>query len=130
MIAEAGRVCLKNTGREAGSYCVVLKKINESFVEITGPKLLTGIKRRRCNVDHLNPTEYKIDINENSKEEEIIAAFEKAHLITKFKLKKPSAAQLKSEAATPKIEKKAEEKKETKKETKKESKNEETKSKK
>ncbi len=98
MMIEVGRVCLKNTGREAGKYCVVLKKVNESFVSVTGPRLLTGIKRRRCNVDHLNSTEYKIEIKEDSTDEEIIAAMEKQSLVTKLKLKRPSAAQMKSEA--------------------------------
>ena len=95
---EVGRVCLKNTGREAGKYCVVLKKVNESFVSVTGPRLLTGVKRRRCNVDHLNSTEYKVEIKEDSNDEEIMAAMEKQSLITKLKLKRPSAAEMKTEA--------------------------------
>ncbi len=99
MALETGRVCIKISGREAGKYCVVLKKMedkkNKSFVLITGPKALTGVKRRRCNVAHLEPLPYVLEISENASDEEIIAAFEKSNLIKKLNLKKPSATQLK-----------------------------------
>lgn len=103
MALETGRVCMKIAGREAGQYCVILKtfekdKKNKSFVLITGPKLLTGIKRRKCNIAHLQPLPYILEISENSSDEEIVSAFEKANLIKKLGLKKPSAAQLKAEA--------------------------------
>lgn len=110
---EVGRVCMKVAGREMGKYCTVLKKENDAFVLVTGPKLLTGIKRRRCNVDHLEPMPYLLEIKEDAGDEEVLAAFEKAGLITKFDLKRPSAADLKAEKAKPK-----EEKKEAKKEEK------------
>ncbi|HDJ96551.1 MAG TPA: 50S ribosomal protein L14e [Candidatus Aenigmarchaeota archaeon] len=92
---EVGRVCVKIAGREAGRYCVVLKKIDENFVLITGPKPLTGVKRRRCNIAHLEPTPYKLDIKEEASDKTVVAAYEKANLIKKFGLKKPSAAELK-----------------------------------
>jgi len=94
---EVGRVCLKVAGREAGKYCVVLKKIDDNFVLVTGPKLLTGVRRRRCNVEHLEALPYVLEIKEDASDEEVIAAYEKANLISKFNLKKPSAAQLKAE---------------------------------
>jgi len=96
-VLDIGRVCLKISGREAGKYCCVLKNIDKSFVLITGPKLLTGVKRRRCNIEHLEPTEYKLDIKEEATDEEVIAAYEKAGLIAKLQLKKPPAAALKAE---------------------------------
>lgn len=96
---NTGRVCLKVMGREAGRYCVILKKIDKAFVLVTGPKLLTGVKRRRANLDHLEPTQYKLEIKEDASDEEVIQAYEKAGLITKFKLKKPSAADLKAKKA-------------------------------
>lgn len=117
---EVGRVCMKVAGREAGKYAVVLKKIDDSFVLITGPKLLTGVKRRKCNVEHLEPTEHKLEIKEDASEEEVLESFNKAGLITKFNLKRPSAAELKAEKAKP-------EKKEVKKEEKVEKKEEKVK---
>jgi len=112
-VLEVGRVCLKIAGREAGKYAVVIKpagkgkgKEEKSFVFVTGPKLLTGVKRRKCNIDHLKATEYKLELAENATDEQVIAGYEKAGLIIKLGLKKPSAAELKARA-----EKKAEKEK-------------------
>jgi large subunit ribosomal protein L14e len=116
---EVGRVCMKIVGREAGKYCVVLKKENDAFVLITGPKLLTGVKRRKCNIEHLEPLPYLLEIKENAADEEVIAAYEKAGLVTKFGLKRPSAADIKAETAKPKEEKKEKKKEEDKKKKKK-----------
>ena len=103
---NVGRVCIKTVGREAGKYCVVLKKSTDekskdSFVLITGPKLLTDVKRRKCNVDHLEPTQHILEIKEDATDEEVIEAYKKAGLITKFNLKLPSAAEVKAEKAKP-----------------------------
>lgn len=108
---------MKISGREAGNYAVVIKpagksKEEKSFVVVTGPKLLTGVKRRKCNIEHLKATEHKVEISENATDEDVIAAYEKAGLIVKLGLKKPSAAELKAaaERREKKIEKKAEKK--------------------
>lgn len=100
---EIGNVCLKIVGRESGKPCVVIKKVkNEkgkegAFVLVTGPKLLTGVKRRRCNIEHLEPTQYKLEIKEDASDEEVVEAYKKAGVISKFNLKMPSAAEMKSE---------------------------------
>jgi large subunit ribosomal protein L14e len=117
-----GRVCMKIAGRESGKYCVVLKKENEAFALVTGPKILTGVKKRRCNVEHLEPLPHTLEINENSSDEEIIAAYRKAGLVTKFGLKLPSAAEVKAEKAKPPKEEKKEKQKEKPKEKSKEEK--------
>lgn len=125
---EVGRVVMKVAGREAGKYAVVVKtagkeKGEKSFVVITGPKLLTGVKRRKCNVNHLEPLPYVLEIKEDASDEEVLAAFEKANLIKKLGLKKPSEAEIKAEKVkeAEKKEEKPEKKKEkkTKKEKKK-----------
>ena len=84
---EVGRVCVKLSGREAGKICVVTKKIDKTFVEITGPKKLTGVKRRRCNIMHLEPTKYLLKIKEGASDEEIIKVMKKENLIKKLNLK-------------------------------------------
>ena len=94
---EIGRVCIKTAGREAGKYCTILNKENNSFVLVTGPRLLTGIKRRRCNVNHLQPTDHKLDIKENTTDEDVIAAYDKAGVTNKLNLKRPSIAQMKAQ---------------------------------
>lgn len=102
-LLDVGRVCMKICGREAGKYAVVIKKLkdektkSDAFVLITGPKLLTGVKRRRCNVEHLEPTQYILEIKEDASDEEVIEAYKKANLIAKLNLRLPSAAELKAE---------------------------------
>ncbi len=93
---ETGRVCMKVAGRESGGYCVVLKNVNKSFALVSGPKILTGVKRRNANIMHLEPTQYRIEITPDATDEQIIDALQKSNLIKKFGLKKPSAAQLKA----------------------------------
>jgi large subunit ribosomal protein L14e len=36
--------------------------MDKSFAMITGPKAVTGVKRKRVNVNHIMPLEDKIDI--------------------------------------------------------------------
>lgn len=77
---EVGRICVKLAGREAGRKCVVVAPIDKNFVLITGPKELTGVKRRRVNIDHIEPTERKIKIAKGASDEEVLKAIEKAGL--------------------------------------------------
>ncbi|QOJ78119.1 50S ribosomal protein L14e [Infirmifilum lucidum] len=79
-VFDVGRICVKTAGREAGRKCVVVDIIDENFVVVTGPKSLTGVKRRRANVKHLEPLQYKIAINKGVSDEEVLAALEKAGL--------------------------------------------------
>jgi large subunit ribosomal protein L14e len=114
---NVGRVCMKICGRESGKYAVVIKKLkdektkSDAFVLITGPKLLTGVKRRKCNIVHLEPTQYSLEIKEDAQDEEVIEAYKKANLTTKLDFKLPSAAELKAEKAKPAKEEKKPEKK-------------------
>ena len=59
---QVGRICVKTTGREAGLKCVVVDLIDENFVLVTGPKDVSGVKRRRANIKHLIPLEDAINI--------------------------------------------------------------------
>ena len=71
---EIGRICIKKKGREAGRRCVIVDVIDDNFVLITGPKQLTGVRRRRANVLHLEPTSEKIEIKKGALDEEISEA--------------------------------------------------------
>lgn len=71
---EVGRICVKIRGREAGRKCVIIDIIDENFVYVTGPKSLTGVKRRKTNVNHIEPTDKKIDINKSASDEEVLQA--------------------------------------------------------
>ncbi len=69
---QVGRICVKIQGREAGKRCVIVEVIDESFVLVTGPKAVSGVKRRRANVKHLQPLEDLLQISKGASEEEII----------------------------------------------------------
>lgn len=75
---EVGRICVKGTGREAGKRCIIVDIIDKNFVLITGPKDVTGVKRRRTNINHINPTEEKITIKRGASDEEVKEALTKA----------------------------------------------------
>ena len=68
---EVGRVCVKLRGREAGSRCVIVDIIDRNYVLVTGPEDLTGVRRRRVNMYHLEPLDEKIEIRRNATDEEV-----------------------------------------------------------
>lgn len=74
---EVGRICVKITGREAGKKCIVVDVIDKNFLLITGPKQVNGVKRRRANVNHLEPTQKKVSIKRGETDEEIMKALKK-----------------------------------------------------
>jgi len=82
---EVGRICVKILGREAGRKCLIVDLIDKNFVLITGPKDLSGIKRRRANVNHIEPTEDKIDIVRGASDEDVIEALKAADKVEEMK---------------------------------------------
>jgi len=98
---EVGRVCLKTAGREAGKYCVIIKKVDENFVMVTGPKSLTKVKRRRCNINHLEPITEKIKIKSDASDAEVLKAYQEASIFARFGLEKSKKAK-KAEPEKPK----------------------------
>ncbi|MFQ6050394.1 MAG: 50S ribosomal protein L14e [Candidatus Hydrothermarchaeota archaeon] len=82
---EVGRICIKTAGREARKPCVIVDIIDKNFVLVTGPKEISGVRRRKCNVKHLEPTDYVIDIEKGDPDEKIKIKLEKSNLIDKFK---------------------------------------------
>jgi large subunit ribosomal protein L14e len=69
---DVGRICLKTKGREAGKRCVIVDVIDRNYVMVTGPFELTGVKRRRINMNHLKPLDEAIEIPQNATDAEII----------------------------------------------------------
>ena len=87
---NVGKIAMKIAGREAGKYCVVLTNPKDNFVTVTGPKVLTGVKRRRCNIDHLEPTQYQVKLEAEASDKKVIDALKKEGLLKKLGLKEPS----------------------------------------
>lgn len=85
---------MKTAGREAGKFCIVVGKEDEDFVTVTGPRAVTKVRRRRCNVHHLEPTALVLKIKEGATDREIISAFEKQGVYGKLKLEKPTEEEI------------------------------------
>ena len=68
---EIGRICVKIAGREAGKKCIIVDTIDKNFVLVTGPKVLSKVKRRRANIKQLEPTDEKVEIEKGAEDKEI-----------------------------------------------------------
>jgi large subunit ribosomal protein L14e len=75
---EVGRICVKLVGRETGRKCVIVDVMDKSFVLITGPKKVTGVKRRRVNINHVEPLQEKIEVKRGASDEEVAQTLEAA----------------------------------------------------
>jgi len=78
---EIGRVCVKTVGREAGRKCVIVDIIDENFVLVTGPKQLSGVKRRRVNIKHIEPLDLVLNIPRGASDDEVLKAIEEKNLV-------------------------------------------------
>ncbi len=121
---------MKTAGREAGKLCVVINKAEGDLVTVTGPKALTGVRRRKCNIAHLEPLQAKIKVKPDASDDEILELIKnETEVLEKFKLTVPSPEDLKKLEAqkTEKAAKKAELEKIAEKEKEKEKKEQEEK---
>jgi len=75
---EVGRICVKRAGREARRKCVIVDIMDKSFVLITGPEKVTGVKRRRVNINHVTPLQDKIEVKRGASDEEVTQTLEDA----------------------------------------------------
>ena len=73
---EVGRICVKQVGRETGKKCVIIDIMDKSFVLVTGPKKVTGVKRRRANINHLELLQDKLEIARGASDEEVTSTLE------------------------------------------------------
>jgi len=71
---EVGRICVKLSGRETGKKCVIVDLTDKSFIVVTGPKSVTGVRRRRVNINHVEMLDDKIDIKRDAPDEEVSEA--------------------------------------------------------
>ncbi len=77
-------MCVKTAGREAGRYCVIVKKVDANFVMVTGPKSVTKVRRRKCNIDHLEPLMEKISIKADASDEEVAKVYKSDGILAKL----------------------------------------------
>lgn len=79
-LMDIGRVCYKISGREAGRVCVIIDAKDKKFVLIDG-----NVKRRLCNIAHLEPTELVLKIKKGASTQEVNSALQKEKHIIKEK---------------------------------------------
>lgn len=77
---EIGRVCIKTAGRDAKNPCVIVDKMENGYVLIDG-----NVRRRKCNIKHLEPLDIILKIKKDAKNEEVIKALEEAKVPLKGK---------------------------------------------
>jgi large subunit ribosomal protein L14e len=82
---EVGRICMKTAGRENGKKCVIIDVMDKSFVMITGPKAVTGVKRKRANISHLMALQDKLDLKRGASDEEVTQTLESSGKLDEMK---------------------------------------------
>ncbi len=82
---EIGTIVVKTSGREAGRKAVITDIVDQNYVVITGPKDISGIRPRRSNLAHLEPTTEKIEISRGAEDDAVKKALESAGLLENMK---------------------------------------------
>lgn len=96
-----GQVCIKTAGRDSGKKGVIVDLLDENFALIDGQ-----VRRRKCNMKHLEPLKAKIKIDKNAPHETVVAELKKIGIEvterkTKEKKEKPKKARkVKKKAAS------------------------------
>ncbi|MBU0628300.1 MAG: 50S ribosomal protein L14e [Nanoarchaeota archaeon] len=119
---EVGRICIKLCGRDAGGEAAIVDILDDTYALIDG-----NVRRRKCNIFHLEPTSKKIDIKKGDSHDIIKAEFEKLGLSVwdtkkKEKTQRPLKQRGKKAASAENPKKDTKNKKEPAKEAKKEAK--------
>jgi len=86
---DVGRICVKLVGREAGKKCVIVDVVDRNFVLVTGPKQVNGVRRRRVNANHIEPTEHKINIRRGEGDDEVMKVLDEKMLTYLREVVKP-----------------------------------------
>ena len=114
---EVGRLIAKLAGRDAGLKGIVVEILENNYVLIDGQ-----VRRRKCNIMHLEPLDKVLKIPKKATHEEIVEALKKEGIEVKAKKKKEA-----EKGERPRKHRKAKKKVEEKTEIKKEEKPEEVK---
>ncbi|MBI4151198.1 50S ribosomal protein L14e [Candidatus Woesearchaeota archaeon] len=64
-----GTVCLKVAGRDAGHVAVIIDVLDAKTVLVDGQ-----VRRRKCNISHLEPTSKTVDVKKGASHDEVVNA--------------------------------------------------------
>ncbi|MCD4759627.1 50S ribosomal protein L14e [archaeon] len=79
---EIGRIVIKIAGRDAGNTAIVVDKIDDNIVLIDG-----NVRRRKCNIKHLEPTQDVLKIKKCATTAEVHKMMSAAEIKVKAKKK-------------------------------------------
>lgn len=85
-MVEIGQLAYKVAGRDSGNICVIVDKIDPTYVLIDG-----NVRRKKCNIRHLEFLERVVKIKKNATTEEIKKELEKLGIKAVVKGKKREA---------------------------------------
>lgn len=91
---EIGRVCVKIAGRDAGNIAIIVDKVDDKYVLIDG-----NVRRRKCNLSHLEPLEDTIKIKKGASTSEVKKAMTAAKMKVKEQKKIKRSPKKKAEPA-------------------------------
>ncbi len=72
---DIGRVCIKTAGKDAGKPVIIIDTIDKNFVMIDGQ-----VKRKRCNILHLEPTQTMLSIKKSASHADVVKEFRKLNI--------------------------------------------------
>lgn len=104
---DIGRVVMKIAGRDSGKIGIVVDVLDNTYVLLDGE-----VRRRKCNIGHLEPLARNVDITKNASHADVLKALgikeeKKKTAKKKDKTARPRMANVKKSYAEPKKEKKA-----------------------
>jgi len=71
-MVEIGQIAIKIAGHDGGKFCVVVDKIDDTYVLVDG-----NVRRKKCNLKHLEFLDKTIKIKKNASSEEVKKELEK-----------------------------------------------------
>jgi len=75
MVLKIGRLCMKIAGRDSRNKCVIVDVVDDTYVLIDGQ-----VRRKKCNIKHLEPLNQVLEIKKGAAHEEVVQAFKKLNI--------------------------------------------------
>lgn len=72
---EIGSLCVKIAGRDSGKKAIVIDILENNYVLIDGQ-----VRRKKCNIKHLEPLNKVLKIKKNASHEEVVDLFKKENI--------------------------------------------------
>src|SRR3989344_1605871 len=85
-MVEIGQLAVKIAGRDSGNICIIVEVIDPTYVLIDG-----NVRRKKCNIKHLELLDKVVKIKKNPSTEEVKKELEKIGIKTIVKGKKREA---------------------------------------